>query len=447
MDASDEVLELARALIRIDTSNPPGHETLAAELVREVLADAGIDVQLVARDGPGGDRANVVARIPGTGGAPSLAFVGHLDVVPADARDWTHPPFEARVDDEGYLYGRGAVDMKNEVAARTVAMARLARSGWRPRGDLWLLMVSDEEDGRARTGMEWLVEAMPEVRCDHAVNEGGGVRLRLADGRVVHTVSTGEKGTYPARVTARGEAGHASTPTIGRNAVPLLGRLLGRIGDGLPPAALPEISRPFFEALLGAQAVAEAGDDPEAASRLTTAAMALHPALVHLVPALTGTTMAPTMLQAGLRLNVMPARAQVDVDCRVLPGATPAQLEAELRDRLDGNPAVPYDLEWIDRFTAGTTSPAAGPLVTAIQDWLDDADPGSGVLPMVCTGFTDSTHLRGAFGTAAYGYSPFLATPADVVASGYHNRDERVHVDDLTHSVAFHEYLARRLLG
>ena len=441
MDAADEVLELARALIRIDTSNPPGHETAAAELLREVLADAGVDVQLVARDGEGGDRANVVARIPGTGGAPSLAFVGHLDVVPADPRDWTHPPFEAVVDDEGYLYGRGAVDMKNEVAARTVAMARLARSGWRPRGDLWLLMVSDEEDGRALTGMEWLVEAMPEVRCDYAVNEGGGTRLALADGRVVHAVSTGEKGTYPARVTARGEAGHASTPTIGRNAVPLLGQLLARIGDGLPAAALPEISRPFFATLLGETALLDE------TARLVARAAALHPTLKHTVPALTGTTMAPTMLAAGVRLNVMPARASVDVDCRVLPGDTPAQVEAQLRERLGDGSDLPYDLEWIDRFTAGTASPAGGPLIETIQGWLDDADPGSTVLPMVCTGFTDSTHLRRAFGTAAYGYSPFLTTPADVVKSGFHNRDERIHIDDLTRSVAFHEYLARILLG
>ena len=107
---------------------------------------------------------------------------------------------------------------------------------------------------------------------------------------------------------------------------------------------------------------------------------------------------------------------------------------------------MPYDLEWSDRFTAGTASPAAGPVLAAIQGWLDERDPGSVALPTVCTGFTDSTYLRGAFGTAAYGYSPFLVTPADVVESGYHNRDEGVHVDDLAHAVDFHEDLAHRLL-
>jgi acetylornithine deacetylase/succinyl-diaminopimelate desuccinylase-like protein len=455
MDARDEVLELARALIRIDTSNPPGHETAAANLLRDVLEGAGVDVRLVARDP---DRANVVARIPGRAAGPSLAFVGHLDVVPADPRDWTHPPFEAAVDDDGYLYGRGAVDMKGEVAARTVAMARLARAGWRGRGDLWLAMVSDEEDGRARTGMEWLVGAIPGLRCDYAINEGGGTRLPLRDGRVVHTVSTGEKGTFPARITARGEAGHASLPTIGRNAVPLLARLICRLGDGLPEPALPETARPFFAALLGEPVVAEvlavldgdgrchSAEGTRAVAGLLEAAVAQHPTLRHIVPTLLGTTTAPTMLSAGVALNVLPARAFADVDCRVLPGATAREVEARLRGRLGDGDDVPYDLEWIDRFTQGTASAPDGPVVDAIRSWIDRADPGATVLPMICTGFTDSTHLRGAFGTAAYGYSPVLVTPAEVLDAGFHNRDERIHVDDLAHAVDFHEHLAHALL-
>jgi acetylornithine deacetylase/succinyl-diaminopimelate desuccinylase-like protein len=434
-----EVLDLTQRLIRTDTSNLPGNETPAAQCLLDFLAGSGVDADLVARDP---DRANLVARIPGSGSGPSVAFVGHLDVVPADARDWTHPPFEAVVDDEGYLYGRGAVDMKNEVAARTVAFARLARSGFRPSGDLWLVMVSDEEDGRARTGMEWLVEAMPEIRPDLAINEGGSGRLVLPDGRALHAVSIGEKGTYPARVTAIGEAGHASMPTLGRNAVLLLARLLAGFGDGLPDPGLPEVSRPFFAALLGEAALAEPGADP---AELVERARAAHPVLRHVVPALTGTTMTPTMLAAGVRLNVIPARAAVDFDCRVLPGTEAAEVQADLLARLGDE--LPYQVEWVDRFIAGTASRTDGALPSAIQSWLDQADPGSAVLPTICPGFTDSTHLRNAFGTAAYGFSPFLRTPADVIEAGFHNADERVHVDDLADSVRFHEYLARTLLA
>ncbi len=204
--------------------------------------------ELVAREE---DRANLVARIPGTGSAPSLAFVGHTDVVPADPRDWTHPPFEGVVDDQGYLHGRGAIDMKNEVAARAVAMAELARSGFRPRGDLWFLAVADEEDGTADVGMRWLLESRPDIRPDLAINEGGGERLPLADGRTLVSVGVGEKGTFPARVSVLGEAGHGSMPSVGNNAVPLLGELLRRVGRGMPePEPSPLLER-TLEVLLG----------------------------------------------------------------------------------------------------------------------------------------------------------------------------------------------------
>ena len=162
-----EVIELAQDLIRVDTTN--GNETAAATVLRERLAGADVEAELVARDPA---RANLVARLPGTGDGPTLAFVGHLDVVPADARDWTHPPFGGTVDDDGFLYGRGAVDMKNEVAIRTVAMAALAREGFRPRGDLLLLMVADEEDGAAEVGMQWLVGARPDLRADYRAERG-----------------------------------------------------------------------------------------------------------------------------------------------------------------------------------------------------------------------------------------------------------------------------------
>ena len=153
---------------------------------------------------------------------PSLAFVGHTDVVPVDARDWTHPPFEGVVDDAGYLYGRGALDMKGEVAARAVALKELARSGWRPRGDLWFLAVADEEDGMADVGMRWLLEHRPDIRPDLSVNEGGGERFDLNDGRVLLAVGVGEKGTYPARVSAarRGRARQHSDRRRQRRAPP-----------------------------------------------------------------------------------------------------------------------------------------------------------------------------------------------------------------------------------
>jgi acetylornithine deacetylase/succinyl-diaminopimelate desuccinylase-like protein len=445
-----EVLEVARALIRFDTSNapesalgrPPGAETGPASYLRDYLAGAGVDCELVARDPR---RANLVARIPGTGSSgpgrdpegPSLAFVGHTDVVPADARDWTHPPFAAVVDEGGWLWGRGAVDMKNEVAARAVAMAELARSGFRPRSDLWLLAVADEEDGTADVGMRWLLEARPDIRPDLAINEGGGERLPLPDGRVVQSVSVGEKGTYPVRVVAVGEAGHASMPTVGDNAVPLLGQLIGRVGRGLPvPGPSPLLER-TLEVLLGQPVT-----DVQAA---VAEAAALHPALADTLPALTGTTMAPTLLCGSTKRNVMPARAWVELDCRILPGTSEADVERDVRARLGADGG--YELEWPEAMVPGSASPASSALMDAIASVLAATGDEAAPLPMLCTGFTDSVYLRAAGTGTAYGFSPYRATSAEVLSAGFHNADERVHVDDLAASVEFHVALARELLG
>jgi acetylornithine deacetylase/succinyl-diaminopimelate desuccinylase-like protein len=440
-----EVVELARDIIRLDTSNAfgvhEGNETLVARHLADYLEDAGVECELVAREGSD-HRANLVARVPGTDGgtAPSLAFVGHTDVVPVDARDWTHPPFEALVDDDGYLWGRGAIDTKGHVAARAVAIKELVRSGWRPRGDLWLLAVADEEDGMADVGMRWLLDARPDIRPDRSVNEGGGERLELVDGRTLVGLAIGEKGTFPARVTALGEAGHASTPTKADNAVPHLGEVLARIGRGLPaPVEHPLVAR-MLGVLLGDSYTP--GDDLPSA---LASAGRLHPELEHWLPALAGTTMAPTRVGASDALNVMPSRAWVELDCRILPGTSEADVEAAVRERI--GEGIAYDLSWPDKLIPGSVSPPDGPVVAAIHAWVTAQIPDARLLPSLGTGFTDSSFLRAAGCQAAYGFQPFFTTPLEVLESGYHNADERVHVDDLEASVRFHLHLARTLLS
>jgi acetylornithine deacetylase/succinyl-diaminopimelate desuccinylase-like protein len=431
----EEVVRVARDLVRIDTSNAParllgrrpGNETAAAAYLRDYLEGAGVSCELVAREE---HRANLVARLPGTGEAPSLAFVGHTDVVPVDARDWTHPPFAGVIDDDGYLHGRGTVDMKGEVAARAVALADLARSGFRPRGDLWLLAVADEEDGMADVGMRWLLEHRPDIRPALAINEGGGELLPLADGRTLVTVGIGEKGTLPVRVTAVGEAGHASMPNAGDNAVPLLGELLRRVGRGMPDPG----GSPWVDAALAALGVPD-----------LDAATALHPSLGELLPAMIGTTMAPTLLEGSTKRNVMPARASVELDCRILPGTTRGHVEATVRARL-GN-GIAYELSWPEVMVEGSASDPSSSLMSAIEEFWAGRSPDVTVLPLLDSGFTDSVYLRAAAGTTAYGFSPYLHTPPDVLTAGYHNANERIHVDDLLLAVEFHIELAKRLLG
>lgn len=429
-----ETVSLLRDLLRVDTSNPPGRETPAALLLKGYLESAGVQCELVARDP---ERANLIARIPGTGEGPSLMFMGHTDVVPADAKDWKHLPFSGDLDEDGFIWGRGAVDMKNETATRAVAMAILARSDFRPRGDLVFIAQADEEDGTDGVGLKWLRDERPDIGCDYSIDEGGGERLELADGRVVVPINTGEKATLPVLITALGEAGHASTPTAGANAVVRLAVLIERLARHRTERIVrPEIAR-LLEVLVGPFH----GDLDGSIERATR----LHPSFVDGLPPLFGSTIAPTRLRGSSARNVMPGRALVECDCRVLPGTTTDDLERELKAALGGD--VPYELEFLEPPTGGTVAPIDTALFGICQEFLDGCDPGALLLPTISPGFCDSHFMRERFDTVAYGFWPMRHTPVSVCHDGIHNRDERVHADDLAYATRFHIYAANRLLG
>src|SRR4051794_37180412 len=428
----DEATALLRDLLRIDTSNPPGGETPAAALLARYLEAQGVECELIARDR---GRANVVARIRGRGTGPSLALLGHTDVVPADdPGGWTHPPFAGHVDEAGYIWGRGAADMKNELATRAVAMAALARTGARGNGDLVLIAESDEEDGSEVVGLRWLVEARPDIATDYALNEGSAERLELRDGRVVIPITVGEKGACAAVITALGEAGATSLPHTGRNAVPLLARLIDRLAAYEPPLRTTPVTAAALDLLAPA---------PGTVAERLARAVDLHPLLRDLLVPLFATTIAPTRLQGSTALNVMPARASVECDCRPVAGTPLDELRAELAVALGGD--IPYEIVYPDPLTGGSVSSFETPLADACQDWFADRDPGATLLPMICNGFTDSHYLREAFGTVSYGIWPVRHTPSEVLAAGVHGRDERIHVDDLGYATAFHIAVCRAI--
>ena len=431
-DLRDETTALLRDLLRVDTTNPPGRETAAATLLKDYLEASGVECELVARDP---DRANLIARIRGTGDGPSLALLGHTDVVPADPTGWQHPPFAGHLDADGYVWGRGAIDMKNETASRAVTLAVLARSGFRPRGDLMLIAEADEENGTDVVGLQWLVGERPDIRADYVINEGASERLKLADGRTVVTINVGEKATLPALVTALGRAAHASTPLAGANAVPRLATLIGRLADHRPPRRLLPETRALLEALVG-----EVDGDLDGA---IDRAQRLHPAFAELVAPLFSTTIAPTRLRGSEARNVMPARASVECDCRVVPGTTEDELASELAVALGTD--VPHEVEFLEPPNGGSVSPIDTPLYEVCRAWLAENDPGAVLLPTVCTGFTDSHFMRDAFGSVAYGFWPMRHTPYEVAAAGIHSVDERVHVDDLGYATRFNVEACRAI--
>ena len=230
-----EGVELLRRLIRIDTTNPPGNELPAQELLAETLSDAGFDCELLAAES---GRPNLVARLRGSEPGPTLCLLGHADTVPADPSEWSFDPWAGDVVD-GQVRGRGAQDMKDQVAAEVAAATTLGREGWRPRrGELLVVTTADEEMGAGK-GAQWLCREHPEkVRCDYVLNEGGGISFELG-GRRFYTLCVGEKGVFRFRVHARGTAGHASVPGLGDNALLKLAPLLERLGRQPEPEADP----------------------------------------------------------------------------------------------------------------------------------------------------------------------------------------------------------------
>jgi acetylornithine deacetylase/succinyl-diaminopimelate desuccinylase-like protein len=425
----DQVVELARGLIRVDTSNPPGNETPAAELLAAYLGGAGVKCELI---GPDPDRLNLVARIEGAGRGPSIMLLAHTDVVPAPAAGWTVPPFEGQLRD-GKLVGRGAVDMKNELAARAVALAALARSGEQPAGDIVLIAEADEERNTADVGLSWLVRERPDLRCDFALNEGGGLMLELSGGQRVVTVSVGEKQVTSLRLRFGGRAGHASVPAAADNplghAAGAVKRLLGHRGPAVLSSALAD-------ALVAIGAPDTGGDD------LIAWAAAQHPLLADLMPAMTRLTVTPTGLHTFEPANVIPPFADVVCDCRALPGQSEADIRAHVDAALGDDFA--YELELLEPLEGGTDSPLDTPLYRTIERYLEGRLPGAKLLPVVTPGFTDSHWIR-PHGTVAYGFAPVFSTDPVAYEHAAHAADEAIDVDDLVEMANFHLFALRRL--
>jgi acetylornithine deacetylase/succinyl-diaminopimelate desuccinylase-like protein len=408
----EEATALLRALIRAETVNPPGNEIRAADVLRAYFAENAIEVEYYAREP---ERPNVVARLRG-GDGPALALLSHTDTVLADPAEWDRDPWSGDLV-EGEVWGRGALDMKSQVAASAVAFASLVREGFSPAGELVFLSVADEEVG-AGWGLRWLVEAHPDAaRCDFAINEGGGDRL-VVDGTAFYGCATAEKMSSPFVLRVRGRSGHASMPGIADNALVKAARYIEALGDYEPePTLIPE-ARGLLEGVLG--------EAPPLDEVLVRAA-AVHPLLPAIVQPLLALTFSPTMIDASHQRNVVPGLCEVTVDCRLLPGQTQADAERIAREALgDGD----YELEFLEG-TGGTRSELATPLWSALEAFTSTIEPGARLVPFACPGFTDSHFLREAYGTTAYGFFPLKEMDTELATKLVHSANERIAVEDL----------------
>lgn len=432
MTLRDEVTQLLQELLRANTVNPPGNEIRAAEVLRGYFARNGVECELYAREP---DRPNVVARLRG-GEGPSLMLLSHTDTVIADPAEWERDPWSGDLVD-GEVWGRGALDMKDQVAISAVAFASLVREGFAPAGELLFASVADEEvgglSGDVGFGLGWLVGAHPDaVRCDYAINEGGGQRLVL-DGVPVYLCATAEKMSAPFTLRVHGRSGHASMPGIADNALVKAARHVSALGELEPPRELIPEARALLATVLG--------EEPRLDQALDRA-RAVHPTLGEHVEPLLSFTLSPTMIDASHQRNVVPALCEVTVDCRLLPEQTPASVEPVIRAAL-GNGA--YELEWQEE-VGGTRSRLDSPLWDALAAFTQSIEPGARLAPTACAGFTDSHYLRQAFGTVAYGFLPMKAMDTEVAEKLVHSANERVAVDDLELGVDMMRTIAKELL-
>ena len=423
---------LLQRLIRFDTVNPPGNERPAQELLETVLRDAGFEVEL---HGASHERPNLVATLRGDGEGPTLGLLSHVDTVLAHPGEWRHDPWSGDVAD-GCVWGRGAIDMKSQTAAEVAAAVRLAASGWRPKGTLKVFAVVDEETGGA-LGAQWLCANHPELaRCDFLLNEGAGSVIPF-DGRRVYDVCIAEKGVFRFRVIADGVAGHASMPKIGDNALLKLAPFLQAMAERQPGYDLTPGPRAMLEGL-GVGPI-EDGDPTAALQRLVEK----DEWLGVLVEPMLGVTLAPTKAHASDKVNVIPSRAEIGVDCRVPPGLGQDVARRRIEEVLG---TEGYRLEFAEQ-VVGNGSPIESPLMDVIRDWVAQTEPDAKVVPTILPGFTDSRTWREAFPECvAYGFFPHAHMTTREVAPLVHSADERIDVRDLELATDFFAYAARRML-
>ena len=437
----DEVVGLLTALLRVETVN--GNETAAARIVQDYLAGAGIESELT---GELPDRQSLVARLDGDRPGRTLTMMGHLDVVPADAGEWSVPPFAGIVKD-GYVWGCGATDMKNQVAAEAVALARLKRSGARFAGTVKFAATADEEDGEF-CGVQWLCEHRPDaLHADFCINEGMGGLWLPVDGRKVFLLAVGEKAFAQFLIRTRGRGGHGSVPEKEHSAVIDLARAVTALGLADPPAIVSDTTAGFIDVLVPDPGLRTRLKDPQTARAAGAELRRLDPVVAGLVEPLLGATFTPTVLAAGKAVNVIPTRAEACIDCRILPEMEADDVRGYVAGLLDPL-GIEWEFEWVD-VTTPNASPAPTALSESIERVLRRDVPDAVLAPMSSGSFTDSRWVREAFpDCVAYGFAPYVAESFHAMDGGRdHEPDERIMIEDVTYQALFFERLVGDLLS
>ena len=437
-------VELLQTMIRNacvnDGTAGSGHEARNADTLAAYLGTTGLDVERYEA-APG--RVSLVARIEGSDrdNAPSLALMGHTDVVPVDDDGWTRDPFGGELI-AGEVWGRGAVDMLNLTASMAVTFRELATSGFRPRGDLVFVAVADEESA-STYGMRWLADnARDAVMADYVLTENGGLHSGQGEAPLI-AINVAEKGVAWRRLRVRGRPGHGSMPFRADNALVKAAAIVQRIADYSPPPKFHELWRTRVESLGLPEEQQQMLLDPERLGDFLDAVPSAGTAgYLH---ACTHTTFSANATAGRMKTNIIPGIIDIDVDVRTLPGETADDVQAHL-DAALGDLAAEVDVEVLVNDQA-TISPTNTPLWDAVQRAVAKPFPGATLLPSLTVGFTDARIYR-ELGAVAYGaglLSPDLDSGA--FSQRFHGNDERIDVESLRLTTEFWADVVRDLLG
>jgi len=431
----DETLQIFRDYIRIDTTNPPGNEIKTADFLGAILKKEGIPFIV---ETSASRRANLIARLKGRGEKKPVVLLNHMDVVPADASKWSVPPFSGEIRN-GYVYGRGTIDMKGMGIVELMSLIHLKRLGIPLKRDLIFLAVADEETGGV-VGAKWVLEHHPELKeIEGVLNEGGGGVLH--EGKRWYEVSTSQKVICQVKVTTKGEGGHASVP-MADSAVAILTEALHRIQRYTFPVKLLPSVREYFKRLAPFQTTSwqPAFRDMENAAKRKASVLSeiMREPVYH---SKTHDTVAVTVLKAGEKVNVVPDEAIAQVDCRLLPGTSPDVFLSLLKEIIH-DPRV--EIETTFKGVDAPPTPHDTPIFRAIEQAVTTMDPGAVVTPNLVPGATDSRYFR-ALGIGCYDFCPFMFTPEE--RQLIHGTDERISIENMAFGVKLMVKILMNLLS
>ncbi|UCF45188.1 MAG: M20/M25/M40 family metallo-hydrolase [Candidatus Bathyarchaeota archaeon] len=446
-EVEEEVTNFLSELIRINTTNPPGNETKAAKYLAENLLQEGFNCELY-ESAP--ERGNLIARLKGTGEKPSLLLLSHLDVVAADAKEWSIDPFSGIVKD-GFVWGRGALDMKGMTAIEVMTMKLLKRNNVKLKGDVILAATADEEKG-GLAGTDYLLRNYPEkIRADYVLNEGGGGPAIPTQKRNVYTVQTAEKGILWFKVKAKGAPGHASKPNTADNAIMRMNKVIKKLGNYRSHILLVSTVKQFLTEIAREDATLQQCfsrllANPELSDQILDELAKTAPQLAEEIRPRIRMTITPTMIHGGVKENVIPSECEAVFDCRILPEQTSAEALSLIKDLLKDVDSEKLSFENL-QVQEPSESPAETPLYDVITSVLKEFEPNCGTSPMLMTGGTDSRFFR-RIGSICYGFHPIHPdVPYGEMVRTVHGVNERISIENLVFGTSVLYEAVRRFMS